>query len=340
MTSNNISVDYSYTLKNVCRQRQGIQLFNVPSTRLNLQKSPYDQYTKYQLDMRRKVEILKFSSNRMNSQTNNLTKSQKWANLVSGITTSVSSSSISNAKECTPQPSLSSSCDIPGPVFQLYEDPTVPLYNFKQNTNSYSIYPDAPLLKWSTQVNNNVYIKTNTDETLNKIITRIPSDSLKYIYTINVPLELYFNANITKTSLEDNLKLSINKIQLRVYYNNDIILTYDVTSQIPNYIYTALIPEEIDVYYSNFTVNAFLGNISYNNIILSNENQYIYDIKLYVDYSLLSDTGVTTITESSIIANYVNVTNQNLIVISEYKMNVNCNETIKEYKPFSFTENI
>lgn len=337
MTSNNISVDFSYTLKNVCRQRRGIQLFNNPSTRLELQKSPYEENTKYQLDMRRKVEILKYSSNRMSSRTNNLTKSQKWANSVSGITTAVSSSSISSTKECKVLPSLSSSCDIPGPVFQLYEDINVPLYKFKQEQNSYSIYPDASLLKWSNKVNNNVYIKANTDETINTIITRLPSNSFKYIYTVNIPIALTFNANLTNTNI-DELKLSINKILLRVYYNNDIILTYDVTSQIPSYIYEVKLPEGI--LYSNFTLNAFLGNIRYNNIILSNEKQYIYDIKLYVEYSLISENGFTTITESNIIANYVKVTNEDLFkIITDYGININCNQIIKKYIPFSFTEN-
>jgi hypothetical protein len=79
--SNNLLFD-------ICKQRKRQQLFSTPPIRLELQKSPYEiqqngkKYTKNQLDMRRKAEILKYSSNVMSTQTNSFTKSQKWAHLV------------------------------------------------------------------------------------------------------------------------------------------------------------------------------------------------------------------------------------------------------------------
>lgn len=298
MTSNNISVDFSYTLKNVCRQSRGKKLFNIPSTRLELQQSPYNQYTTRQLDMRRKVEILKYSSNRISTQTNNLTKSQKWANSVSGITSNITSSAI--VQDCKVLPTLSSSCDIPGPIFLLYEDANVPLYNFRKPQNAYSIYPDAELLKWSNQVKNNVYISSNTDEIINTVFTRLPSESSVYIFTIQIPLFIYFEANRSNT-ISKKLELFINSIEIRIYYNDSKISTYDVTSQIPKYTFTN--PE------LNFnTLIKFIGNIKCGDIKLYNEKQYIYDIKLYVNYSLISDNGTITIVKSNIIANYVTTT--------------------------------
>ena len=67
-----------------CQQRSKLQLFNQPIIRLELQKSPYDKYTKAQLDMRRKAEILKYAPIQQTNQTNNVTKKQKWAQLVNG----------------------------------------------------------------------------------------------------------------------------------------------------------------------------------------------------------------------------------------------------------------
>jgi len=64
--------------------------FNVPPARYN-PISPYVQYpqfTKFDFDMRRKAEILKYSSNNVSTQTNNLTKNQKWSQLVKNVSVS------------------------------------------------------------------------------------------------------------------------------------------------------------------------------------------------------------------------------------------------------------
>ena len=120
--------------------------------------SPYGMtppVTKLQLDMRRKVEILKYENNATNTKTNNLTKKQQWSMLVNGNTKNDSQASIVRSEllikngltpiPC-PQdeflPTLTSACDVPGPVIVLRYDPTIPLYNyvnnnaFPQNDNS------------------------------------------------------------------------------------------------------------------------------------------------------------------------------------------------------------
>ena len=68
-----------------CVQRSLAQLNNVPLTRFT-PINPYrtTPYTKMQLDMRRKAEILKYSANKSASQTNNLTKKEQFALLVKG----------------------------------------------------------------------------------------------------------------------------------------------------------------------------------------------------------------------------------------------------------------
>lgn len=73
-------------LNTICEQRKIQMLYNVPPVRYN-PLSPYVQYpqfTKQQFDMRRKAEILEYSANKSNTKTNNLTKSQKWAQLING----------------------------------------------------------------------------------------------------------------------------------------------------------------------------------------------------------------------------------------------------------------
>jgi hypothetical protein len=344
MSGNDIYTDLSYTLKNVCRQRRNRQSFNVPSTRLNLQDSPYNQYTMSQLNMRRKVEILKYSSNRMNSQTNNLTRSQKWANIVSGVTASATSSAITPEKPCNRLPGWSSGCNIPGPLFQLYEDTEVPLYNFKQDQRSFSVYPDAPLLKWSHQVNNNVYISSKTDEIVSNVITRLPSESLRYNYRINIPIALFFTFTIPAAKT-DTLIFTINSIELRVYYNDDKISTYPVTSSIKDISQNIVIRNTDPVNYYTLDVFRFIGNVSHNNIVLYNDKQYVYNIKLYVEYSLISTDRVVTNLKSNIIANYVttesNINSQFSIPENVGNVTVPIGKFLlrRDYINYSFLEN-
>lgn len=75
----------NFALAEYCNQRKKQLLFNVPPPRFN-PISPYDNgaFTKFQLDMRRKAEILKYSNNASATKTNNMSKSERWAQLVNG----------------------------------------------------------------------------------------------------------------------------------------------------------------------------------------------------------------------------------------------------------------
>jgi hypothetical protein len=46
--------------------------------------SPYPTYTAFQLNMRRKAEILKYDGNRQASKTNNFTRKENWSKIVRG----------------------------------------------------------------------------------------------------------------------------------------------------------------------------------------------------------------------------------------------------------------
>jgi len=74
----------NFALKSICQQRAKQLTFNTPLPRNEI-VSPYNgNYTKEQLDMRRKAEILKYNNNSSSSKTNNLSKAQRWAQLVKG----------------------------------------------------------------------------------------------------------------------------------------------------------------------------------------------------------------------------------------------------------------
>ena len=76
-----MATNLNFALSSVCTQRAKQRLFNVPPPRYNI-VSPYGgQYTKAQLDMRRKAETLKYLKN---TSSFSGTKSGKWSQLVKG----------------------------------------------------------------------------------------------------------------------------------------------------------------------------------------------------------------------------------------------------------------
>lgn len=131
------------SISSICQERLIAQLNNKPPPRNELQPSPYELgFTKMQLDMRRKVEILEYKPVKTNSQTNTLTKSQRWSHFVrnGGRASQTVISQIANNEapvaEVCPQdrfiPKPTSASDVPGPIMDLVYDPNVPLYNYKQ----------------------------------------------------------------------------------------------------------------------------------------------------------------------------------------------------------------
>ena len=119
----------------VLQQRQCASRFNKPQSRLVLTTSPYPTYTKQQLDMRRKTEILQYKNNQTNSKTNNLTKKQMYSQLTNPASSNLSQYRIANCPNQIvvadkTKPSWSTGCDVPYPPILLTYDPSIPLYNY------------------------------------------------------------------------------------------------------------------------------------------------------------------------------------------------------------------
>lgn len=120
----------------ICKQRLRRQKLVPPPLRLDV-VSPYPQYTQQQLNMRRKIEVLQY--NTLNSKSKKLTKAERYTQLSQGITqrrsyTNQQLDDIANGRFNCPSdsllPTLTSSCDVPGPIETLQLDPNIPLYNY------------------------------------------------------------------------------------------------------------------------------------------------------------------------------------------------------------------
>jgi hypothetical protein len=128
-----------------CQQRKLHMLFHVPDSRFNL-VSPYTNanLTKFDLDMRRKAEVLKHTGPQKSNQVNKLTKAQLFAQVIRGYspTQKLMSKHYSQSQmdfcDSSMNLVLTSSSDVPGPIRSLYLDQNIPLYNYATPNKTFS----------------------------------------------------------------------------------------------------------------------------------------------------------------------------------------------------------
>lgn len=151
--------DTEDTIDNSCRirmkMRQQYLQFTKPPNRLEI-ISPYTNttvtqvpgpvlYTKKQLDMRRKYEILKYKQNTSskNSKKNKYSQLMQYPtrNTTHGINGN-GNNVIYSVSECPLdelQPVSTTSSGVPGKTEMLYYEPNVPLYNYDNERRDYAI---------------------------------------------------------------------------------------------------------------------------------------------------------------------------------------------------------
>jgi hypothetical protein len=316
-----------------CLNTQSNRNTKIPLVRFEL-TSPYfnpitgqsTNITEQQLNMRRKVEILKYSSNRVPTQTNSLTKKQKWAMLVSQNT----SRGRQYASECPPDISVkipTSSSDVPGPVMLLYEDPSIPLYNYII-TRSYAYNIPNPNGYWDTVVNTNVALYNRSGAgifTLN-ILPNINRET--YTYYVSTPIAIHaqgkFKTGQTAvTALTINIKTAI----LYVYCNGINIPTLTKTITDLNILKLKFTQSNVNT--RDFNITQVVGTLNFSNIVLNMSPLYSFDFGLSVEFELFlnnSTTPLTTFSNTSIDTlqynSYANITSVVPIVNTNCVVNI------------------
>jgi hypothetical protein len=295
-------------LTTICNQRKQQMLFNKPLPRYD-PISPYPQYTQAELDMRRKAEILKYSSSSSSSQTNNLTRKEKWAK-------------ISNAKYsgntlfCPNDlylPTLTSSCDVPGPISILRNVGSVPLYNYATKTNSFAISNQISTENYYYIMKDNVSIKANTETSIALLNIKNNQDSNIHQFSIQTPFCFYISgSNISPVGNLD-LQLLINSMSVINYYGTGRSLAIN---GVPKYSYSTMAipinltltpPNSIDLF--SFSAFVYGGILNLSNINLYTQPGFIYDIRLSFNPNLFSSNKLnTSITNNTTVSIYSNLT--------------------------------
>jgi hypothetical protein len=300
-----------------CQQRKLRQLFNVPLTRFT-PENPYSsgKFTKTQLDMRRKAEILKYSPNKSATQTNNLTKKELFALLAKGNST-VSQSLLDKARiQCavesqTPMPTSSS--DVPGPVTYLYTDETVPLYNYSNyNTRSYPDYVDTNTDPWQFVVKPDTLVYSNGTSNVYYLIIQNNINQPLYYYTITTPIGLSIDGSTPPNFRLANIAVTIVSMSLLIYYGDSLVNTVDVSAdQISNFGFILNL-ENTGSSTSHFSATRFVGNVVFSNIALFTKPTYSYSFVLSATLSVSPSNTLIVSNYVAIIANMTNIVNNSI----------------------------
>lgn len=282
-------------MEDICQQRRRRQLFPMPPIRLEADQTPYTtnnfSLTKLQLDMRRKAEILKYAPNKSSSQTNNLTKSQKWAQIVSSNYNVPQPSQppsqlppvSSNDNPCPLDdliPTPTSSSDIPGPIINLFNDDSIKLYNYVNPiiTRTYSELETSQSIEPSKYLYSDVVYTVGVPATIASIYYRYLPNPRLYPYSLNtIPIGIRFNANIVSSSADrpNQITFTFSIPSVDLYYNTTINATN--TKIVTN----GLNPIIFDVSGKTgiCSFSKYIGYISLSNFKISANQGNIYDIK-------------------------------------------------------------
>jgi hypothetical protein len=253
--------------------------------------------TTEQLNMRRKAEILKYSSNRMPNQTNNLTKKQQWSRLVTQPNRGIPQTDNFNPDNCpTTIPVSSTASGIPGPPIMLYEDPNVPLYNYIV-TRSYAYNVPNENAYWETTVNRNVGLYSGGIDSVFSLNILPEINRPQYRYGIVVPVGLHAEGINTaslpywRTYMPNILDINIQTVSLTVYCNGtDItpkLLGYStLTKNIPKTIDSHLIVSIPYVESQSFNVTQAIDHVFFTGINLFTSPVYTFDFKVQIDLEI------------------------------------------------------
>ena len=304
-------------------QRRKMQLLNIPPTRYT-PISPYPTFTQFQLNMRRKVEILKYSASNTNSKTNNFTKSERWKQLVSGNYQRrtipqydiMQATDNNNVIDCSANDSIplpTSSSGVPGPTVYLYEDPTVPLYNYNV-VRSYSILDEKNDQKWNTNPYNNIICSSGNETLITLLGIRSYIDKHVYSFNLQMSTGIYVSGNVNSSGYSTPLTFSISNINCNIYYNDNLVLS-------PTIPYSGL--SNLSVNIGNSTINQqfnaslHVGNITIDNFTLPTNANMVYDIKLIFTISQPSNSSYTITNLGA----YCNLSQNNLNVANNCVIN-------------------
>lgn len=300
------------TVADALKQRREYLLDRTPFVRNEI-VSPYPTFTKMQLDMRRKVEVLKYKKN--STQARNLTAKEKQAQILRG-------NYRGNVLYCADDkniPVKTSSSDVPGPIITLQEDPTVPLYNYITNQFSPAVSFTESDEKWSLSILPNVTVPDSTDTIIATLLVKDAIDNTTYYYTYSTPYVLTIEGkNIPIDASGETISITINNPKIKVLYQSSELENSEsntnsnfVTSIENTSVEVKLEPDSSNTNTFSYSAQIYLGTIILSNIYVDTYPGISYNFAL--EYVITKDITNDFITDSTDANNTKDNTTVNII---------------------------
>ena len=304
------------TTDNACNQRKINMLFNIPPVRLEKAESPYSKYTSQQLNMRRKVEILKYKKN--STQGSRLTAKQSQALISRG-------NYRGNTIVCSNDyliPVKTSRSGVPGPIIELVEDKNVPLYNYVKDQFASAFEFTDPKYEWLLRLLYYIDCPASLSNITNiaMLLIKKPITNNFTTFTYVTPVIYYLRGTdipIDTSGVVVNIEL--NNMASNIYYGSNLILNNTSVVSFDNQTLQVSLQPDASITESTYDYHAhvYAGYMTVSNIYLSTYPGFVYNIGLtynasetidYSNVSLASDETTTIINNSSfsLIANVDN----------------------------------
>ena len=275
--------DDTTTLNNNCQQRTIYLTHQTPNIRFN-PISPYPAYTKFELDMRRKAEILK--NNKNDGNIANLSKAERWSKLNTNQRTFSKRAVVNCPNVIVYTPTTSS--DVPGPVMDLFLDRTIPLYNYLSNDyRTYELNFKANDVNYNIIANNDIFFNQDLSSNFLYMIFTNPTN-FSYTFSFNSPMSILIKGiKLTvppKNSVRArNVNVAISKIAFSVFYGNANIIPLSIP------VITAPVSDmllSLSLTQGNFYASKYVGNLLVENLTLSAQPEITYTFFFSFSYKL------------------------------------------------------
>jgi len=270
------------------------RLFNIPPFRYT-PVSPYNgTVTQFDLDIRRKAEILKYNKN----ANGKLTKKQSWTQTVAGNLQrrTYSQTAIQTivaggiCEDLSRRPTPTTSSGVPGPVMNLYYDPSINLYNYSTNPNVYATENYEETDMWLTKSDSDILSMNPTVFTLN---IRKPIDKTFYSYSFEIPVAFYVSGTAA-IDASGNFRAVVSAPTLSVVYGGQPF----TLSETPIINTTNLITDISGAASGVFNGALYIGKIGVSNLVLLTNPGSTYDVIFNYNISTTKDTNISSITTS------------------------------------------
>lgn len=237
--------------------------------------------SQYQLNMRRKAEILQYKNNSSNNAK--LTKAQSFSQSMRGNT---KRNNINNSSDCfSATPSTSSG--IPGPLTFLKFDNSIPLYMYNES-NPLSISDEKiQLPTWNVSTEQDIFIPYDTLTNFFSLYIHVVENTFT-TFNFQFPVSLYLQGT-NATPIIESTDFKVDQFDFKVLFDKQPLnITFDSNFNTLENNYISVSDASGD-----FFAIQYIGMLSITNLRLPTQYGFVYDFAFNFVTSNINIPGYT-----------------------------------------------